>query len=98
MTHSLWNSLSRGALVTLLLATAPVTFGGEPAASTHEGELIGQLVVTAPREHQLIGHIVVTASRFTPAAFADLGHMTVTARRDTVLAHSDTPRARRVSF
>jgi hypothetical protein len=90
MTHSTLISLSRRALqlTTLFLAVAPVTFGGEPVNSSREGQLIGQMVVTALREHQLIGHMVVTARRLAPAsvAIADLGAMTVTAQRETALA------------
>lgn len=103
MTHSTLISLSRRALqlATLsLLAAAPPTFGGEPATSRHEAELMGQMVVSAARERALIGHIVVTAGRLAPAhvLFADLGAMTVTARRDPMFARNDKPQARQASL
>jgi hypothetical protein len=95
MTHSTLISLSRRTLqlATLsLLAAASVTFAVEPVTSDHEGQLIGHLVVAAPREHALIGSIVVTAGRLAPI-YADLGAMTVTASRDTTLARNQTPQA-----
>jgi hypothetical protein len=109
MTHSTLTSLSRRALqlATLsLLAAAPLAFGGEPATTGHENQLIGQmvvsatpervligdLVVSAPREQALIGHLVVSAARLSPASvtFANLGAMSVTALRDTAIASNET--------
>ena len=102
MTHSRKTSLSRGALqlAALLLATAPVAFGGETGSSTHEAQLIGQIVVSAPREQELMGHIVVSGNRISPTTVlvTDLGHMTVTAPRDTTVAQVDAPRARQASL
>jgi hypothetical protein len=99
MTHSTLISLSRTLqLATLsLLAAASATFAGEPVTADHEVQLIGHMVVAAPREHALIGSIVVTADRLTPI-YADLGAMTVTASRDTTLARNQTPQAVRASL
>ena len=102
MTHSRKISLSRGALqlAALLLASAPVAFGGETASPAHEAQLIGQIEVTAPREQELIGHIVVSGSRISPTTVlvADLGQMTVTASRETTVAQVNAPRARQASL
>lgn len=99
MTHSSLISLScrtlQLATFFLLLAATPLTFGGEPVTSDHEGQLIGQMMVSAARERVLIGHIVVSASRLSAASvsFVDLGALTVTARRDTELARNETSQA-----
>src|SRR5262245_64547843 len=70
MTHSILVFLRRRALphVMLFLAVAPL-FGGEPVTSSRKSQLIGQMVVTAPR-HTLIGHIVVTVRQPAPPSAA----------------------------
>ena len=102
MTHSTLIFLSRRALqlTTFFLAVATFAFGGERVTSSPKCQLIGQMVVTALRDHRLIGYIVVTARRLAPAsvAIADLGAMTATARRETALARKDTPRAEQHSL
>jgi hypothetical protein len=101
MTHSSKNTLSRALqLATLLLATAPAAFAGEPGTSTREAAFIGQIEVTAPREQELMGHIVVSGNRISPTTVlvTDLGHMTVTAPRDTTVAQAETQRARPTSL
>lgn len=91
MTHSTRKTLSRGTLATLLLAVAPFTFGGEhPAPAAKDIQMIGSIVVTAPRPNPNIrsiadlGTMTVTAQR--DALVADLGAMTVTSSREVVLA------------
>ena len=83
MTYSTMVSLSRRALqlTALFVATAPVSFGGEPVPSHHEGQLIGHVMVTADRERELIGHVVVTAAREPEL----VGHVIVTATREREL-------------
>ncbi|NJO13014.1 MAG: hypothetical protein HC872_05595 [Gammaproteobacteria bacterium] len=89
MTRSTRNSIARGALATLLLATASLSFGGERApAPTGDIPTIGQVTVTAERSAIRsvvdLGEMKVSARR--EVALADLGRMTVTANRDVLVA------------